>query len=250
MSDALIRREATGGILRFRTPHRKHFFTGQESPFYIKWWWQVHTPEPPASSSRDTHRDPPIVRVPPSKLDRGLVRLCAGIAKEGLVGARILAQPIGQLRLTGGVIQVAHVMNFPHLAADGLGQFGIVVPERARGDAGHEVEILPTGVVGEGGTTAGNEGDGIPTVGLLDAGVEELGGGVGSRELRGRDEGGRHVSHLRQCCLGGGGGRRRRFDRRMESRRRRRRAMDGEGVGGGEGEESHEDGGLLCEIHY
>ena len=199
-------------------------------------------------TSRDTHRDPPIVRVPPGELDRGLVRLCAGIAKEGLVGARILAKPIGQLRLTGGVVQVADVMNFLHLFGDGRGQLGIVVPERAGRNAGHEVEVLPPGVVGEGGTTTGNEGDGIPAVGLLHACVEELGGGVGRRELRGRDEVRRHVSHLRQCHLGGG--RRRRLNRRMESRRRRRRAMDGEGVGGGEGEESHEDGGLLCEIHY
>jgi hypothetical protein len=110
--------------------------------------------------------------VSPGELDRRLVRLGARIAKERLVRAGVLAQPIRQLSLLRRVIQVANVMDPTHLIAYGLGQFRIVMTEGAGGDAGHEVEVHLARIVGEGATGSGNEGDGIPTVGLLNASVK------------------------------------------------------------------------------
>lgn len=126
---------------------------------------------------QNSHRNTAIARMPPCQLNRGLIGLGARITKERLIRTRILAQPRGQLSLGRGIIQIRNMMYLRHLMTNRIGQVLIVMPQCTGGNAGHEVQIGFAGVVGEGGAISGNEGDGISTVGLLNARIEESGRG-------------------------------------------------------------------------
>ena len=86
-----------------------------------------------------THSDAAIASVPPRQFDRRLVTLRSRIAKEGFIGARILAEPRRQQRLLRRVIQIGDVMHLGHLIGYGSGQFGVGVAQGAGCDARYTV---------------------------------------------------------------------------------------------------------------
>ena len=85
--------------------------------------------------------DPAIGRVSSGQLDGGLVGFGTRVAKEGLIGARIGAEPLGEGCLFGDEIQVAHVMDALHLLLDSGGQLLVVVSEGAGRDSADAIQI-------------------------------------------------------------------------------------------------------------
>lgn len=115
--------------------------------------------------------------MPPCQLNRGLIGLSARITEEDLIGTGVLAQPRGQPSLLGCVVQIRNVMYLRHLMAHRIGQVLVVVTKCTGGDPSHEIQIGLSSFVRERGAISGNEGDGISTVGFLNARVEKRGGG-------------------------------------------------------------------------
>ena len=67
--------------------------------------------------------------IPASQLDRRFIRLCPAVAKEHLVGERVLHQHLRELHLRLGVIEIRGVDQLRRLALDGLNQIRVVMPE-------------------------------------------------------------------------------------------------------------------------
>ena len=85
--------------------------------------------------------DPAVRCVSTGQLDGGLVGLGARVAEEGLVGAGVGAEPLGEGRLFGNVVEVADVMNPLHLLLDGGGELLVVVSEGAGCDPADAIQI-------------------------------------------------------------------------------------------------------------
>ena len=107
--------------------------------------------------------DAAIVGVLPGQLDGTLVGLGAAVAEEDLVGAGVVGEPGGQLRLLRVEVEVGYVMELFHLGRNGGIQLGVAVAEGAGGYSRDEVQILlAVGSVHVASLT-GNQGDGIAT---------------------------------------------------------------------------------------
>lgn len=85
--------------------------------------------------------DPAIGRVSAGQLDGSLVGLGARVAKKGLIGAGVGAEPLGEGRLFGDVVEVADVMDALHLLLDGRGELFVVVSEGTGGDSANAIQI-------------------------------------------------------------------------------------------------------------
>ena len=86
------------------------------------------------------------------ELERGLVRLGAGVAEvhaAGLPGAGEALEARGELELRRRREVVRHVRERRRLLGDRLDEHGVRVPERVHGDAGEEVEVASPVVVPE-----------------------------------------------------------------------------------------------------
>jgi len=83
------------------------------------------------------------------ELDRRFHRLGAGVAEVHLVGEGALAEHLGQVRVRGGVVEVADVAEPGHLLADSSDQLRVRMTERVDADARREVEIGFAVAVGE-----------------------------------------------------------------------------------------------------
>ena len=95
--------------------------------------------------------------VEPRELERGLVRLGAGVAEPG---PAVVARPgeardaLGELERGLGREVVGHVREPGRLRGDRLDEHGVRVAERVHRDAGEEVEVLVPGVVPDAGAPA------------------------------------------------------------------------------------------------
>jgi hypothetical protein len=85
--------------------------------------------------------DPAVGRVSSGQLDGGLVGFGARVAKEGLVGAGIGAEPLGEGRLFGDEIQVANVMDALHLLRNGGGELLVVVSKGASRNSADAIQV-------------------------------------------------------------------------------------------------------------
>src|SRR5690606_13973922 len=85
--------------------------------------------------------------VQPGELERGLVRLGAGVAEEhaaALPRAGQTLQPRGEGQLRRRREVVRHVGELRGLPGHGVDEHGVCVPERVHGDAAEEVEVTST----------------------------------------------------------------------------------------------------------
>ena len=134
------------------------------------------------------------------QFDSRLVTFRSGIAKEGLVGAGVGREPIGQLCLSGCVVQIADVVELLHLGSDGGGECLVVVTECTGGDAGDKVEIGLVAVIDQGAAGAGCEGNGVTPVCFVHAAFEQVGCGRGTTtQFRGGSEGRGYCARFGDC---------------------------------------------------
>ena len=97
-------------------------------------------------------------------LDGALVCLGAGIAKEDLLHARALAQPLREQRLRAGVILVARVLQPPGLLRHRGRPHRVRHAKRVDRNAGAQVDIPLARLIKHNRTAAGNEHRLIPVV--------------------------------------------------------------------------------------
>lgn len=121
-----------------------------------------------------TYRDTTVRRMSSCTLDSSLIRFCARVTEEDLVGVRVFAQPIGQGGLFGDEVQVRHVMDLRHLVLDGLGEVVVVVPESTCGDTADTIKVILSVGRFEEASLSGIDRQFVPTVRRLNVAVVQI----------------------------------------------------------------------------
>ena len=78
------------------------------------------------------------------ELDRGLVRLRAGVAEEHPIGERRLAQLFGEAHRRLREVEVADVPEPPGLPGERLRELRVAVAERGHADPGAQIDVFVT----------------------------------------------------------------------------------------------------------
>ena len=89
-----------------------------------------------------TYRDSSVGSMSTSHLDGGFIGLGTRVAKEGLVGSRVFAKPVGQGSLGRDQIKVGNVVNSLDLLDDGRIQGIVGVTQGTSSNSTETIQIL------------------------------------------------------------------------------------------------------------
>src|SRR6185503_19487377 len=101
--------------------------------------------------------DAALVAVQPRELDRGLVRLGAGVAEEGVLHAREAADLLGGALLLGDAEEVGGVDELARLLAQRAREHRMGMAQAVHRDAGEAIEVLAALGVPQPATLAARE---------------------------------------------------------------------------------------------
>ena len=89
-----------------------------------------------------TYRDSSVGSMSTSHLDGGFIGLGTRVAKEGLVGSRVFAKPVGQGSLGRDQVKVGNVVHSLDLLNDSLVQGSVGVTQSASGNSTDTIQVF------------------------------------------------------------------------------------------------------------